>query len=622
MSSKKTFNYFYFTLFFFVLLALSLLQLSTLSSNAFSFLFLTDAIGQSLLEVLLAIFMATLIESYFPRPFFPLFIALTLFILFFHIVDFFLVRLLDFTIWFALDFVFEDELRNFLELLYASNVSLIAWGGVLIAIIAFVSLGLLFYAKTARLSQRKLLRFSIPMQVLSLSTLLFALAVWDFSTRPFFSFAVAEKHEKALPLKFTFFSHSCPTLCFHSPLKPSSASSLPCLLQAKKKPDIFLFIVESLREDFITETITPHLNAFRNGNLFFNLALSSANGTHLSWFSLFYSQLPFYWKKVQKEPKKRGSPALHLFKELGYEISVYSASHLSYYQMDEVLFGENRTLADSFRSFPHHRTNAPWESDEKAVQSVCTDLCTLGSSPPRLFILFLDATHFDYSWPEERGSLFVPYAKGASYWKATLGQADIPGIKNRYRNALFQIDTLFGSFLKRLHTTERGKDSFVIFTADHGEEFCEKGFLFHGSHLSKEQTHIPLYYRFGPRNELISKKTTEMTSPLDLFPTLFHVLCEEEVAPALFQGESVFKDKRWPFVATARYNAGRTPYEFFLHDGKNKVVVQLADRSCPLSSKEIKLLSFTTADDKPLALSTDEVQQRFQSAFTRLFNLP
>ena len=123
-------------------------------------------------------------------------------------------------------------------------------------------------------------------------------------------------------------------------------------------------------------------------------------------------------------------------------------------------------------------------------------------------------------------------------------------------------------------------------------------------------------------NELISKKTTEMTSPLDLFPTLFHVLCEEEVAPALFQGESVFKDKRWPFVATARYNAGRTPYEFFLHDGKNKVVVQLADRSCPLSSKEIKLLSFTTADDKPLALSTDEVQQRFQSAFTRLFNLP
>ena len=67
------------------------------------------------------------------------------------------------------------------------------------------------------------------------------------------------------------------------------------------KPDIYLFVIESLREDYITVENSPHLNQFKEKNVSFDLTLSNANATHNSWFSLFHSKFPFYWEKsIQK----------------------------------------------------------------------------------------------------------------------------------------------------------------------------------------------------------------------------------------------------------------------------------------------------------------------------------
>ncbi len=619
---KHVFNYIYFGAFLLFLFAISLLQLFSISDGTFSFhlLFLIDAIGQSLLEVLLITFLASLISTTFPRSFFSCYIALTVLIVFFQLIDLILVRLLDFTIWFALDFVLEDQLSNFLELLSASNISLLAWGGVFIAIAAFIALGLTIYRRTEGFSQKRALIFSLPMQALSISVVLLALIIWDFSTRHYFSFASSEKYEKALPFKFTFFSRPCPKLFLSSPLKPQPQQSFPTPLpQPKTKPDIYLFIVESLRDDFITPEVSPNLYAFKQDNVSFDLALSSANGTHLSWYSLLYSQLPFHWKTAQNAAHKKGPPPLRLFKELGYEIHTYTASHLHYYEMDEVLFGTKHHLATSFFFSPHGNQQLPHQSDSTVISRLQSDHLSKQDSPPRLCIIFLDSTHFDYSWPQTEKPHFEPIAQGVGYWKATFGKGDIEGVKNRYKNAMLHVDTLFGKFLKSLYSSKRGSESLVVFTGDHAEEFCEKGFLFHGSHLSHEQTHIPLYYSFGKENTPPFPKQTELTSHLDVFPSLYHAIYHKEAPPSLFQGESIFKEDRWPYVLTARYNAGRTPYEFFIHNGTTKLLVQFAKKKNISECQEIKILGLTTKNDTPLDTSTQEIKELYDNALLTLF---
>ena len=612
---KSPFNYIFFGTFLFFLLTLSLTQLLSRSGGTFSFplLFLVDALLQSLLEILISIFLSSLISTYFPRSFRSCFIALITLIIFFHVIDFALVRFLDFTIWFALDFIMEDKIKNFLELLNASNIPLIAWAAVFLSIGAFISLGLFFFNKSETLSQKREITFTLPMQALAICTLLLSLVIWDFSTRPYFSFASALKYEKALPLKFTFFTKSCPTLKLSAPLATPPTNSLSSTIRPKISPDIYIFIVESLRNDFITDQITPHLSTFKAQNTAFDLALSNTNGTNISWFSLFFSQLPFHWTCASTQ----GSPSIRLFKEMGYDIHVYTASELGYYRMEAVLFGENHCLTTTFFSAPHTNKHPAHVSDTQVIEQLKKDTASAASSPPRLHVIFLDSTHFDYSWPQNQTPTFEPIVTGINYWKALFGKTDLEGIKNRYRNSLAHIDNLFGQFQTTLHSTRRGQESIVVFTGDHAEEFCEKGFLFHGSHLSREQTHIPLYYAFG-KNHTRAKKT-EMTSQLDIFPTLFHVICDQEPPRALFQGTSIFSEKRWPYLLTARYNAGRAPYEFFIHNGDYKLLLQFATRTNIRACQELKVLEMTTHNDKRIEASTARIKELFDDALLKLF---
>ena len=612
---RPPFNYIFFGSFLFFVLLISLSQLLSLSGGTFSFplLFLVDVFLQSFLEVLIIIFLSSLISTYFPRSFRSCFIALATLILFFHVIDFVLVRLIDFTIWFALDFVMEDQIKNMLELLNASNVPLFGWAAVFLGIGMFIFLGLFFFKKSEILSQKKEISFTLPMQGVAICTLLLTLVIWDYSTRPFFSFAQAQKYEKALPFKFTFFAKSCPTLKLSAPLAPPPSETLTSTIRPKKRPDIYLFIVESLRDDFITEKITPHLSVFKKQNTSFDLALSGANGTNISWFSLLCSQLPFHWG----QPPKDGSPALRLFKEMGYEIHVSTSSELGYYETDEILFGKKQCLTSSYLSVPHTNKHPAWVSDTLVIKQLQNDLISRTTSAPRLHIIFLDSTHFDYSWPKNQSPSFAPIVTGMNYWKAFFGKTQIEEIKNRYKNALAHIDTLFGQFQTTLQSSERGKESIVVFTGDHAEEFCEKGFLFHGSHLSREQTHIPLYYAFGKDHKLTKK--TELTSHLDIFPTLFHALTDKEPPKDLFQGASIFSENRWPYVVTARYNAGRVPYEFFIHNGKEKLLMQFASRSNIPACQELKVLEMTTENDKKIDASTAQIKELFDDALLKLF---
>lgn len=236
---------------------------------------------------------------------------------------------------------------------------------------------------------------------------------------------------------------------------------------------------------------------------------------------------------------------------------------------------------------------------------------------PRLHIVFFDSTHFDYSWPKET-TPFLPIQEEIDYFKAAYSKEEAAGIKNRYRNAIHYIDSLFARFMQKLEETGNAQKAIVVLTGDHGEEFYEENRLFHASNLNMAQTQVPIYYKFGDGSRLPSSAHCSLTSHVDIFPTIFHYLFKEEMDWSALQGESIFKSERWPYVVAARYNAGNDPTEFYIHNGKNKILMRFAETDI-FRSSQLSILSLKDLDDQNVPHNFSVIRGEFGPAFDRLF---
>jgi glucan phosphoethanolaminetransferase (alkaline phosphatase superfamily) len=596
------------------------LYLIQTSDALFRFAFVVEALLQCFLETTLLVLLWNLIKGVVPRFFHLLFIQLTFLLFLAHIIDFFLIRIMGMTVWFGLGFLSLESFDNFIEMLIASNVPLSTWlMGAVITLCLLLS-GVLFFFFVEKWVRRR--SFSVRSFGIIACGALFSLVLWDGAAAYFFSNTQYGEHKDVLPWKATLFSPAKEIFTFTSSLKPieEEAHALRMsekgALIAKHKPNIYLFIIESLREDFITREVAPNLSLFRDENIAFDYAFSNANATQNAWFSLFYSKYPFYWSLPQKKKWKTGSMPLNILKKMGYQINVYSSARLSYYNMGEVIFGKKEHLADQLYVFPHDTTPA-YLSDQKTMAQMCKDMQNPAQKEGNLFIVFLESTHFDYSWPREAGDRFAPLVDEIAYLKVACSTEDVEKIKNRYRNAIYFVDSLFGQFTTLLKGMKSQKDAFVMVTADHGEEFYEHGHIFHASDLCTAQTHVPLYYKMGEKRPAL--KQTKLTSHIDIFPTLFHYLAGEEVFTDLLEGESIFKEKRLSFTVSGRYNGTRAPFEFFICDGAYKLTARFSNEGDIFSSKEINILSTKDVHDNPVHTTPQLVEKHFGEALNFFF---
>ncbi len=176
-----------------------------------------------------------------------------------------------------------------------------------------------------------------------------------------------------------------------------------------------------------------------------------------------------------------------------------------------------------------------------------------------LFILFFDSTHSEYSVPTDFPLPFQPIAKEIDY--LTLLPQNIEPIKNRYRNAIAYIDSLAGQFTKTLKENDLYNEAIIAITGDHGEEFFEEGALFHGTHLNRYQTSVPLIYKL--QNNSWAPLDT-CTTHLDIFPSIIHYLTGRSDFADLFDGQSLFAQNRRTHRIAVLQNGPNTPCEFAL----------------------------------------------------------
>lgn len=606
---EKSINYWFFIFYFLLISTLHIVHLLLKPSAT---IWCIDAIGQCALETILLIILAKILSLYL--PFAINIVGLSLFLILAHIIDFPLVRLMDISFWFALNFMLQEGGDNILELLYASNISLSNWVLLFFSAVIILISSVLCFKKTQHWSDKIPLYLSFNSLIVLAGGSFFLLCIWDLVTLDRKMLGNIQAYQKILPWKKTFFEKEKEYLEVDQPILALQEHNL---LQIEKihldtKPDIYLFIVESLREDFINQEIAPHLSSFKEQSLSFQLALSNANATHLSWFSLFYSQLPFHWNSLLLKQKAMGSPFLQTLKASGYRIHVYASSRLGYYGMEESLFGHNRALIDKIVT--QDSTEKPtYLKDQAVINCLIEDMQK--DKGGRAFITFLDSTHLDYSWPLEKKSVFEPVDQTLNYLKALSNSKEyLEKIKNRYRNALHFVDSLFGRFFIALASD---KDALVVITGDHGEEFYEQGHLFHASHLSYPQVHVPLYYRLGNDPKWSGCILDRLSSHMDIFPTLFHYLLKKPFI-GNYEGQSVLDENHWPYVVIARFNACFSPTEFCIHDKEYKAIFR-AEKDV-FSCRRLQLIDVKTLHDDLLTNKEQIIKERFKPALKRVFS--
>jgi hypothetical protein len=487
-----------------------------------------------------------------------------------HLIDFILERVFNLGFWHTLISFFSESPANMLELLLATNFPLWAWG------LGFVVLGGLcvLFMSLYKILSSKFVSLTSIFNIRNLFLIVVTLCLIYIPTKKSLSVSpsLSIHQAKVLPFKTLFMPQNLEIREFD--LKPCE-SSTAAISENLIGKNLYLFIVESLREDAITPLIAPHISELGQKNIRHPFCVANANGTHLSWYSFFFSQTALKWKNH----KRYGSPFLEDLKKQGFKVNILSSARMSYYSMDKLIFGKNFECIDDLYYPKGIQALTAYEADSLCFEEIKQRLSQ--NQEKTAFVVFLDATHFGYSLPKNKILPFSPSVDQLPYLQSIFTHINIEGIKNRYYNAIYSVDKLFGEFFDFLKIKQLFEDSTIMITSDHGEEFFEQGQLFHASHLSNQQLMIPF----------ILKAPKDYSQTIGTNLTLSH----QNMAPLI---QAVIHNKSFsdfPYQIAARYNFSDTPKQMALIDKKGKSLFSL-DKT----SDKFKLCGSFDAEDVPI----------------------
>lgn len=616
LSEKNEVNYLYFSILFVVLSIFSLSHVFFLEKPIWGIrlFFLVYSVGQAFLEVWAFIFIAYSLKRWAPRWSFLAFIAFSFILLLVHFTDFTLLRLMDASISYLFKFLFGRGFDHLLTAFLALNMNFGMIATIILSLLIIPFLGLLLYWATSRIARSKPWSLSHNQIALSLIATGGSLFFLELLAHPYLDRLIYHKFQKTLPFGTTFLSPTPQCIQLSHPIaayrnEKETRKRMPHLI-AEATPNVYLFVIETLRRDFVNNETAPNLVAFAKENIDFPSSYANANWTPLSWFAIFQSDFPYDWAEM-RDSWKGGSIPLQLFKQLGYKIRVYSSADLSYFDMDQAIFGKGRSLADKIEEYAFDRTIEPCDRDALCITAFEKDLASQTGRSGNLYLFFLDATHSEYSFPKDFPLKFKPSAKQIDY--LTVTQKEIEPVKNRYRNSIAFVDSQMGRFFQILKKENLYDQAVIAITGDHGEEFYEEGALFHGTHLNRYQLQVPIFCKF-PGRTVAAQEATH----IDLFPSILHHLTGTSYFGDLFDGTSVFGENRWPFRVAVLQNGPDTPVEFSIEKGEERLQVRFLHPRDIYRQTQLEVISLQTIGNSSDITLEDRIEQSFPNALNPL----
>jgi len=394
------------------------------------------------------------------------------------------------------------------------------------------------------------------------------------------------------------------------------------------KPDVYIFMLESLRSDALKPGVAPFLSDFRDSECqALEGTWAASNATHLSWFAFFHSRVPIFWREALEEIPDRekfaGAIPFQQLKQAGYEIEVRAVCDFGYKDFGFSNFGYQQNLAyvleqagvgDELSKF--NVAERERVTMEKLKQSV---IARPGGGG--LYFTALDSPHYNYYWHEDFDPPFKDYDENTRF-PMNPDKAEVQRVVNRYWNSVAWVDFQIKGFCDFLKSEGRYDESIIIITGDHGEEFQERGSWFHCSSLRVEQIGVPILIKW-PSSMGRGPSQTDVNH-IDVMPSLMYALGMPEATIRGMAGRNLLvKQAGQTSISTTAY-AGKSGETMVLHRGGYEAVFYWEDYWESQVPTDIVLEKLTGPDGKVVKLRNakqyaEELKKLFPDAFKRFF---
>ncbi len=282
--------------------------------------------------------------------------------------------------------------------------------------------------------------------------------------------------------------------------------AMPQCVPDKASPSILMIVLESWQAAAMNPQVTPNIARFANQATRFTQHVSSGAATVPGLFGLMYGLHPNYFPLLRSTSVNHPSVFTQTLDAQGYRTRVFTSSNLDGFSLRRLFFPQ---IADA--DYVDHLPDA------KLVQRYIRTLDT-AADERRFDFLFLTSSHSPYNYPPDYAHFKpLPVVEGGY---ALDRNADNAAYKNDYFNSLRYLDALVGKALAEAEHKGRLRNTWVIITGDHAEEFNENGLGYwgHGSNFSRWQTQTPLIVR-APGHAAGAVEQT-MSLHQDVVPTL------------------------------------------------------------------------------------------------------
>jgi arylsulfatase len=311
--------------------------------------------------------------------------------------------------------------------------------------------------------------------------------------------------------------------------------------------DIVLVVVDTLRADHLgaygyERPTSPRIDALASGGTLFENAWSAAPWTLPSILSILTGRYPSD-HRVENDGLRLGEevPTLaEVMREHGYATAAF-VSHIYVSGVFGFARGFER-FEDFGVSRPEYRLEEEMEpTADRVTEAALAWLREQREGPIFLLVHYFDP-HWPYAPPASYDDIFPQVYDGpydAGYDSISKFQAPTVPLPENYRAFLLArydgeirfVDDAVGRLMDGVIDAGRADRTWMIVTADHGEEFKEHGSMGHGRQLFEESIRVPLVIgrpagsageAVGERREKGAppRRQREPVSGVDLFPTV------------------------------------------------------------------------------------------------------
>lgn len=437
------------------------------------------------------------------------------------------------------------------------------------------------------------------------------------------------REQKDLPLYLEFRPAKDYALVLQVNVTPFSRKDLGAVAMALEATaeaprQIYLVILESIRDDVINAEFTPNLFAFREQAITFAKGIANGNATHYAWYSIVNSRFPLFWETHRDLADNLGSAPLLMMKGAGYTINVHTAKDLRYLHSLSIMFGKPETLFDFISDHPDI---PPPTQDQRITDELITMSLEQAPAEKSMNLVFWDSTHYPYRWPEGMANERHPFA-GEPLGGLPLNEArrlalnDRARIFNRYLNSVRFTDDLFGQFIGAMTQEGLFEDSVIVVVGDHGQQFMEHGFMMHGRTLFNEDLRVPLFMHIPGRSH---ERLDIVASEIDIMATLLDLCGLGPEIPLASDGKSLLTtDPALDFAVAAVGGLQNTPYLFALETTEWKIIFELEARA-PKESRLLFVKEILDRDDREFIPGEGReedyrrfIQEHFAEAFQHI----